>query len=295
MDQRIKRLNNIAVICGIVIIIGFFWFPVMKLRGTFWNESFAGFLESSGSQDVRNIGAWRFLHSFFNDVEPKYYDSIAQFYGYKNAIEVFLLFGLPVVGGIGLIVSGLTGSRTGIIISGIISAVSYLMQIITFPENMSQAYEYSFWQYLLLAVAILGIVTGFLGSSSENQSIITAQSQEHSPQDDSVMDGTWKKQGALIGLDGEYKDATIPIHPGERIILGRDPESCNLIFQDNAVSRVHCYIQYDEQKEEYIVIDVSTFGVFDSFDKPIERNVEVRIKPGKRIQIGKTNEVFVLE
>ena len=36
--------------------------------------------------------------------------------------------------------------------------------------------------------------------------------------------------GAIEGLSGDYKGASISLKPGEKIIIGRDPQSCNIVI-----------------------------------------------------------------
>ena len=289
-DSKMKRRSNdcsyIAFVCGIIILGGFLLFPVIHMRETMWNESFATMVESAGSFGVRHFSAWRFFSSILQKTEPEYYDSIAQFYGYKDATQLVLPFILPLLGGLGLLVTGLTKSGIGIIISGIISGASYLIQIGCFPENLSYSYGFSFWQFFLIVISVLGIITGFVTLYIPTRTISTAQSDAAK---DRIM-----VTGYLHGNSGEFKDAEIPIQPGETIAIGRSA-TCNLVLQNPAVSRVHCYVQYDDSKGDYIVRDVSMHGVYDSFGKPIEKNVDVKIKPGTTIQIGKTDEVFALK
>ena len=292
MNRIQKKYGIIAFICGVVIIAGYFLFPVIQMKGNLWNESFANMLESAGASDVKHIPAWRFLTSIFQSTEPEYYDSIALFYGFDNSNELILLYILPLLGGFGMMITGFAGVGIGMIVSGTICCASYFFEIATFPESLSYTYGFSFWQILLIITSILGIIVGVLVFSSEKKTKDTAPAHNDSiNHTDRVKE---EKRGTLIGRSGEYKDAEVPVQPGETIIIGRDAAVCNLVLQDHVISRIHCYIQFDESRGDYIVKDVSRYGVFDDSGKQIESNTDVRIKPGHSIQIGKTNEVFSL-
>lgn len=58
-------------------------------------------------------------------------------------------------------------------------------------------------------------------------------------------------QGAIIAHTGIYKGARIPIE-GE-LIIGKDPDCCNLILEGVSVKNRHCRITYREDANKYVV------------------------------------------
>ncbi len=100
--------------------------------------------------------------------------------------------------------------------------------------------------------------------------------------------------GALVGVSGMYQGAEIPLHPGDKIIIGRDGEKSNLVIQDKGISRKHCEITYDAYNQTYVICDYSTNGVYLGDGSRVGAQQPVFVKPGSVLQIGSTDNVFQL-
>ncbi len=63
--------------------------------------------------------------------------------------------------------------------------------------------------------------------------------------------------GVVVGIAGKYAGANFDMVDGSELILGRDPQSANIIFDQTAsdISRRHCSIKFDGKANQYIVTD----------------------------------------
>lgn len=103
------------------------------------------------------------------------------------------------------------------------------------------------------------------------------------------------KVGYLQCISGTNKGSTIPLNPGETIIIGRDPAVSHLIAYNSHVSKRHCTIMYDSQRDSYIVRDISTNGIYLNNGKDkLPSNTKVSLHHGAKISLGKSDEVFKL-
>ncbi len=101
------------------------------------------------------------------------------------------------------------------------------------------------------------------------------------------------KEGAITCLSGEYAGARVIVGKAP-IVLGRDKEACQLIYSSEKISRQHCSISYDADKEVYKVFDFSTNGTFRADGKRLKANESNEFKAGEMFSIDDKN-VFVLE
>lgn len=101
--------------------------------------------------------------------------------------------------------------------------------------------------------------------------------------------------GIIEGISGTYAGVKINIKNGEAILIGRDGNVSNLVLEDSGISRKHCDVRFEPSERMYYVTDYSSNGVFLNDGKQISPNVREKIKPGTRIRLGKTNQVFLLK
>lgn len=101
------------------------------------------------------------------------------------------------------------------------------------------------------------------------------------------------KEGAIMCLSGEYAGARVVVGKAP-IVLGRDKEVCQLIYNGERISRQHCSISYDADKEMYKIFDFSTNGTFRADGERLKPNEANEFKAGEMFSIDDKN-VFVLE
>ena len=291
MNKRSGSFCIIAALCGAILFTGFFFFPVFQLKDPLINESL-DILSGSGIGNTSRLSVWTLLTSIFNDAE--YYDSAARVLGLRSSFACLLLYGMPVVGALGMIINGISGNGIGILISSLLSEVFYILQILSLPDAFSMIYKFSATQYLLIAAAAIGIITG-LSEYASGQAVGNRVSSEALEPADMKNVPDEASQGRLVGISGEYNGAIIPLQSGETIAIGRDPSVCNLVLQDKSASRIHCYITYIAEKNGYNVRDVSRNGIYDMQRTPIDKNREIFMSPGSRIRIGISQNEFILK
>lgn len=66
----------------------------------------------------------------------------------------------------------------------------------------------------------------------------------------------------LKGISGIYAGQSIPMEAGEKIVIGRGSEECNLIVDAPKVSRKHCEITFDSQSGVFLLNDFSSNGLY---------------------------------
>lgn len=69
---------------------------------------------------------------------------------------------------------------------------------------------------------------------------------------------------ALEGVSGDYAGAVIRLNPGEKLLIGRDAASCNLVLSSlkKDISRKHLSVEYDTFTGNFKVVDMSSNGTF---------------------------------
>lgn len=102
-------------------------------------------------------------------------------------------------------------------------------------------------------------------------------------------------EGCVEGISGMYAGAQLKLPYGESILVGRDGSACNLVIENQAISRRHCEIRYDIYERCYQVTDFSTNGVYLEDGRELSKNTPVKLQPGTVIRLGDTNHVFLLK
>ncbi len=102
-------------------------------------------------------------------------------------------------------------------------------------------------------------------------------------------------EGCVEGLSGLYAGAQLKLPYGERILMGRDGGSCNLVIENQAISRRHCEVSFDIYERCYQVTDYSTNGVYLDNGRQLPKNMPFKLQPGSIIRLGDTDNVFLLK
>lgn len=141
------------------------------------------------------------------------------------------------------------------------------------------------WLFLLLNIAMF--VLGILQKEEE-------EVQER-PAAASARPAASKRAGGLVGINGQYSGATIPMEPGAEIVIGRDASSCSLIVSGPKVSRRHCSVKYDPMTGAYNVIDFSSNGTYTSDGKRLPAGQASPLARGSVIYLGDQSVMFRLD
>ena len=100
--------------------------------------------------------------------------------------------------------------------------------------------------------------------------------------------------GKITVVRGECAGASAEIRDGEEIVIGRDPTVCHLVFSNNKISRKHCGIRYDSQRDVYLVKNYSMNGTSLLSGHKISSDVFVQVAAGNVIELAEGKEEIVL-
>lgn len=100
--------------------------------------------------------------------------------------------------------------------------------------------------------------------------------------------------GKLEVLSGVYQGVQLKLSSAEVLVLGSDPAISQLIFHATGVSGRHCRIQYDVQRQRYLLTDYSREGVYLEDGTRLPMNQVSPIRKGSTIQIGYTDNFIRL-
>ncbi|MCI7812460.1 MAG: FHA domain-containing protein [Lachnospiraceae bacterium] len=101
--------------------------------------------------------------------------------------------------------------------------------------------------------------------------------------------------GEMIGESGEYASARISFANTPEIIIGRDPEICNVCLESLDVGRVHCVVRFNRQTGKFFIMDYSQSGVY--LNEKVWLPKETWSNVGSRavFRIGNTDNIFRLQ
>lgn len=101
--------------------------------------------------------------------------------------------------------------------------------------------------------------------------------------------------GRIFGISGEYAGQEIPIGHMETIVIGRNPNECNIVLTGNKVSRKHCSIMYNSDSNRYSITDYSSNGTYQVADRKRFANYGTEEVPaGTEIYLGDESNSFRL-
>lgn len=100
------------------------------------------------------------------------------------------------------------------------------------------------------------------------------------------------KKGFLVGVQGEFAGANIPLDNGA-LVIGTDASQCNLVISGQQISPVHLKVEY--QNGMFSVTDYSSTGTFNLQGGQLPQNQPVSLASGTYLQLGTGGDIFSLE
>ncbi len=99
----------------------------------------------------------------------------------------------------------------------------------------------------------------------------------------------------IVGKTGFYAGQTLSFSKGEKIVLGRDKNSCSVIFSSDCtkISRIHCSIKYDDAVDGYIIEDYSSNGTFVNGQR-LRTGAPFKAVSGSIVELGNNENTFCL-
>lgn len=102
--------------------------------------------------------------------------------------------------------------------------------------------------------------------------------------------------GTINCIGGDYKGQRISIQPGERVVIGRSPQSCQIILSDKDISRTHCAVRYSKTESRYYVTDLSTYETTVLNDSErLKKGVDTAVPFGSKLTLGNGRNQFLLQ
>lgn len=99
-------------------------------------------------------------------------------------------------------------------------------------------------------------------------------------------------KGFLVGVQGEFTGADIPVDLGSPLTVGRDSTRCNLVVNGAQVSAVHVKVEFNGRC--FVVTDYSEAGTFDLQHGRLAKGQPTQLQSGAYLQLGTGGDVFSL-
>lgn len=282
-DKSVFR--KILMVFGVLQILFFFVLPYASL-----NDLMGGMNDLAGS-----LGSMAGVETFPNSITglsavKLFTGANASALGGDEMSLYAVLYVIPAAGGLLIALMHLLGkgrlSYVGtILLSFVMLAALGLITVV--QEVLAQAgYETGFGGILLIlltAVQLIIAIAGCVKDKREKKKAVSGTT---------VKPG--KHDGTLIGIQGTYEGAVIPLKDGKPVFIGRDPKACSVVIKGENVSRKHCSVTYNAGTGTYSVTDFSVNGVFDKNGRRLESGKISMLTSGNEIHIGATEEIFRL-
>ncbi len=106
---------------------------------------------------------------------------------------------------------------------------------------------------------------------------------------------SYGQKATIEGIKGDYKGAEIDLEPNEKLIIGRDPTACNIVVssENKDISRMHCSVWFDPEKDAFKVMDTSSNGTFVGGQR-LPRDKKVQVPDNTIISLGGGENQFIL-
>lgn len=100
----------------------------------------------------------------------------------------------------------------------------------------------------------------------------------------------------IVCVEGEFRNASFNINPGESLVIGRDSNVSNIVVVAPKVSRKHCSVRFDRNSNCYFVADYSANGTFTVHNGArLVPNQEISVPCGTIIALGNNDNQFRLD
>lgn len=192
----------------------------------------------------------------------------------------------------------LNQQRVGYVVTSILSPIMFLMEVMQIDDAAyASGYEGNILGKLLPVLCVIIFITSIAELVLKKRTVSGFSKNFQNKKNTvstSVPQMAVSASGIITGVKGKFKGAKIPVKSGESILIGRDIKRCQIILDENSISRKHCMIQYDPMTGNYIVVDDSANGTFAKNGKKLPSKRRLSLSPGTVIRIGKSDNFFQL-
>lgn len=161
----------------------------------------------------------------------------------------------------------------------------------------------SWFSYVFLPIGVLALVGGIIllvmsQKKGQNVSTFAGDAANAGANNVSVRGGRGSagKCAVLRGVTGKYAGQSFDLLKG-KVVIGRDPATCNIVFDKNApgISGRHCQVAYDQNEDLFIITDLgSSYGTFLGNGKKLTANVAEKMYAGDTFYLCDNANRFVL-
>lgn len=112
----------------------------------------------------------------------------------------------------------------------------------------------------------------------------------------STPHGPVVKKAVLMGVTGPFAGQSFDLSQ-DKLTMGRDPASCNIIFDEKTpgISRRHCQVLYDPSEESFLIRDLgSSYGTYLGNGKKLPANVPEKLSAGDTFYLNNSSYRFLV-
>ena len=276
--------RKILMIFGVLQMLFFFVLPYTSLGGVMGGlNDLAGQLGAEAGMETlpgKLTG--------FNAVKL-FMGTGAEAIGADSAGFYLAVFLIPMIAALLVLLMHLFGrgklSYVGTILISIAAAVCYGLSVVVMQAFVTVGYKESIVPVLFVLIAVVQLILAIAGCVADK-----GEAKEKTGS--TVKQG--KHDGVLIGIQGTYEGARIPLKDGKPVCIGRDPKICSIVIKGENISRKHCTVTYNAGNSSYSVTDLSVNGVYDKNGSRLEEGKVNILTSGNEIHIGASEEIFRL-
>lgn len=150
-----------------------------------------------------------------------------------------------------------------------------------------------FLYYFVLGMLTVLNITAFSIKPREKR----RKSQENQKPDNAEKTYRRKREShpGILAEDGQYTDSVFWMKPREhKLVFGCDAGKCQILFRDRHISRVHCVVRYDENRNVYTITDYSKNGTYLQNGKRLKYGEPYSCRTGMSFEINKTEKFRLL-
>lgn len=157
----------------------------------------------------------------------------------------------------------------------------------------------NWFAYVFLPIGILALAGGIvlLAMATQKGSAVLAAAGIGRQQKSATNGrGPAGKHAVLRGVTGKYAGQKFDLLKG-KVVMGRDPASCNIVFDKNTpgISGRHCQVAYDANEDCFLITDLgSSYGTFLGNGKKLTANVVENLFAGDTFYLCDNANRFVV-
>lgn len=105
-----------------------------------------------------------------------------------------------------------------------------------------------------------------------------------------------KDKPVLVGLKGAYAGQRIEFSSG-KVTIGRDSSLARVVYpaDSSMISRQHCTVYYDQEQQQFTLVDTSSNGTFLENGEKLGQNNKHNLQPGDTFSLTESEETFTVE